>query len=325
MKLTITEPGVYDIPADTYHSDPVAIPSLSSGVAKTILERSPRHGWLKHPRLCPDYEPVNRQLFDLGRAAHGLILRDPDQRFSVIKANDYKTKAAQRARDLAYFEGRTPVLEHQLVSLRAMTEAAHAQLAVHEEMSEAFVPGLGKAEQTLIWQEPNGVWCRARLDWMPNGGNVFPDLKSTGASANPDLWGSRTLYDGGFDVQAAFYCRGIRAVLGIDDPHFRFVVVENEPPYALSVVELTPAAMAMANRKAEEAIAIFGWCQRNNRWPGYPGRVCYVDPPVWAERKWLEREERGRLVNEAGESLLKIAIDWQAPLSALPPPREDAA
>jgi hypothetical protein len=324
MKLTINEPGVYDIPADTYHSDPVATPSLSSGVAKTIIEHSPRHGWMRSPRLNPAFEPENRTLFDLGRAAHAVILGVGEE-IAIIDAPNYTTKAAQQAKQLAYLEGRTPVLKHQMASVNEMATAVRAQLDRHEEASEAFVPGLGKAEQALIWQEPNGVWCRALLDWLPNGGNVFPDLKSTGASANPDLWGTRTLYDGGFDVQAAFYCRGIRAVLGVQDPHFRFVVVENEPPYALSVIELTPAAMAMANRKAEEAIAIFGWCLANNRWPGYPSRVCYVDPPIWAERKWLEREERGRLVNEAGESLLKIAIDWQAPLAALPPPKEDAA
>lgn len=323
MKPFIDQPGVYDIPADTYHSDPVVTPSLSSGVAKTILEQSPRHGWLRHGRLNPNYEPENRTLFDKGRASHKVVLGVGEE-IAVINAPDYRTKAAQEAKQLAYLEGRTPVLAHQMATVNEMAAATRAQLDRHEEASEAFVPGLGKAEQALIWQEPNGVWCRALLDWKPNGGNVFHDLKSTGASANPDLWGSRTLYDGGFDVQAAFYCRGIRAVLGIDDPHFRFVVVENEPPYALSVVELTPAAMAMANRKAEEAIAIFGWCQRNNRWPGYPSRVCYVDPPVWAERKWLEREERGRLVNEAGESLLNIMIDWQAPL-ALPRPKDEEA
>jgi hypothetical protein len=324
MNPFIDAPGCYDIPASTYHSDPVVTPSLSSGMAKTILEQSPRHAWLNSRRLNPAFEPEHRTLFDLGHAAHAVILGAGEE-VAIIDAPNYTTKAAQQAKQLAYLEGRTPVLRHQMASVNEMAAAVRAQLDRHEEASEAFVPGLGKAEQALIWQEPNGVWCRALLDWLPNGGNVFHDLKSTGASANPDHWGSRTLYDSGFDVQAAFYCRGIRAVLGVQDPHFRFVVVENEPPYALSVVELTPAAMAMANRKAEEAVAIFGWCQRNNRWPGYPGRVCYVDPPVWAERKWLEREERGRLVNEAGESLLKIAIDWQAPLPRIAPPKEDAA
>ena len=324
MKITIDQPGVYDIPADTYHADPCPAPSLSSGVAKTILEQSPRHGWLRHPKLNPAFEPENRTLFDKGRASHKVVLGVGEE-IVVIDAPNYTTKAAQQAKQLAYLDGRTPVLKHQMATVNEMAAAVRAQLDRHEEAAEAFVPGLGKPEQALIWREGD-VWCRALLDWMPNGGNVFPDLKSTGASANPDLWGTRTLYDGGFDVQAAFYCRGIRATLGIEDPRFRFVVVENEPPYALSVVELTPAAMAMANRKAEEAIAIFGWCLRNNRWPGYPSRVCYVDPPIWAERKWLEREERTKLVSEGGESLLEIAINWQAPIPAIAPPKqEDAA
>jgi hypothetical protein len=317
--MNIRKAGVYDLSSDEYHNDPCAEPSLSSGMAKTMLEKSPRHAWMNSRRLNPNHEPENRTLFDLGRAVHSTIL-GADNDIVIVNAANYTTKAAQEAKRLAYAEGRTPVLPHQMAEINAMASAVRAQLAMHLEADEAFVPGLGKPEQTLVWQEPNGVWCRARLDWRPNGGNVFPDLKSTGASANPDLWGSRTLFDSGFDVQAAFYCRGIRAVLGVHDPHFRFVVAENEPPYALSVIELTPAAMAMASRKAEAAIDIFGWCLRNDRWPGYPARVCYVDPPAWAERKWIEREERS-----TPAALLEQSIAWQAPLPQINPPQEDAA
>lgn len=306
----IDRPGVYDLDAPTYHGDPCPAPSLSSSVAKLLLDRSPRHAWLAHPRLNPDAEPRRSRAFDLGSAAHAIILRSGEQ-LEVIDADSYRTKAAQEDRDAAYAAGKIPVLAAEREAAYAMAAAARAQLARHQEANDAFLAG--RPEQTLIWQEGE-VWCRAKLDWLPLGGNVFYDYKSTGGSANPDQWGTRQLFDLGFDIQAAFYCRGIARVLGIERPHFRFVVQEDEPPYALSVVELTPAAGDMADRKVEAAIGWWRWCLRTGKWPGYPARVAYVDPPAWAENRWIERENREALIADAGGDLRKLMLEWQAPL-----------
>lgn len=306
----IDQPGVYEIDAAVYRADPCAAPSLSSSVAKVILDRSPRHGWLMHPRLNPAAEPRRSRSFDLGSVAHALVLQSGDK-VQVIDADSYRTKAAQEQRDAAHAGGRVPVLVGEWEAACTMAAAARAQLARHQDASDAFLAG--RPEQTLIWQEGD-VWCRARLDWLPAGGNVFYDYKSTAGSANPEHWGNRQLWDLGFDVQDAFYRRGIAAALGIDKPIFRFVVQENEPPYALSVIELTPAARDMADRKAEQAIGWWRWCMRTGKWPGYPARVAYVDPPPWAENRWIERENREQLIAETGEDLRKLMIEWQAPL-----------
>lgn len=311
----IQKPGVYALTAEEYHADPVAEPSLSSSICKILLERSPRHAWLAHPRLNPHCEPIRKMQFDLGAAAHAVLLEGAAG-LAVIEAEDYKTKSAREARDAAYAAGKIPVLARQADEVEAMVWAARRQLAAHSEAREAFDPALGKPEQTLVWREGD-VWCRARLDWLPAGGNVFFDYKTTGASANPEQWGQRQLFDTGCDIQAAFYRRGIKAALGIEGAHFRFVVQETEPPYALSVVSLTPAALDMADRKVAEAIALWRWCLKRNRWPGYPSRVCYVDPPPWHERRWLEREERALLASDAGEDLRRMMIEWQAPLSGV--------
>lgn len=312
-EIQISEPGVYDLSDEAYHGDPCPEPSLSSSVAKLIINRSPYHAKLAHPRLNPNYKPENKKSFDIGSAAHALLLQKADK-MTVIDAPDFRAKAAQEARDAAYAAGMIPMLAKDKAAVQAMARSARLQLDAHEESREAFTNGL--AEQTLVWRE-GSIWCRARLDWLPLGksANVFYDLKTTGASAHPDAWGQRTLWDIGADMQVGLYRRGIKEVLGIHDSHFRFVVQETEPPYALSVIELWPEAVKMADAKAEEAIDWWGWCLKRDRWPGYPSRVAYVQAPVWQEKRFEDRQMRNRLVADGGEDIKEMMIAWQAPLA----------
>jgi len=241
-EFKITEAGVYAIDEAAYHADPCVAPSLSSSVAHILLERSPWHAWTAHPRLNPAFEPEDKTTFDLGRGAHAVMLGGPAL-IAVIDAPDWRTKDAKAARDAARAAGQTPILAHHMAEVDAMVRAGRSQIAAQSDQadSDAFMPVLGTPEQTLVWREGDS-WCRARLDWKPNAGHIFHDYKTTGASAHPDAW-VRTAYGMGADLQAGFYRRGIRAVLKIEKPEFRFVVQENTPPYALCVIALTPAGV----------------------------------------------------------------------------------
>ena len=286
-------PGVYAMPEAEYHADPCPEPSLSSHVASILLNRSPLHAWVAHPRLNPHFERVDEGKFDLGRAAHELLLCGQSC-LAIVEADDWRTKAAREARDAAYAEGKTPLLARQWADVERMAEAVQRQLAVHFEAKEAL--SNGQPEMALIWKE-GVVWCRARLDWLPNEGVIFYDLKTT-PDASPDAW-QRRLFENGADLQSGFYRRGIRAVLGIQSPRFRFVVVENEPPHAVAVFELDPAAVDLADRKAEEAIRVWGECMKTGTWPAYPPLVHYVAPPAWQMSRWEEREGRKQMVDAA--------------------------
>ncbi len=303
----ITGPGVYDIPAAAYHADPAPEPSLSASIAKVLIGRTPRHAWMKHPRLNPGFVNEHKTEFDIGTAAHALLL-EGESGVAVVDADSYRTKAAREMRDAAYAAGKTPLLPHQLVDVEAMVAAARVQLAAHE-VGDVFTDG--QPEMSLVWQE-GGIWCRCRLDWLPEAGRVFYDYKTT-TSANPDAW-QRRLFDLGYDVQAAFYLRGIHEVLGIEAAEFRFVVQEKAPPYALSVVALTPGALALGEAKVHRAIEIWRDCLRADRWPGYPADICYVDAPAWEEVRWEAAKARDAMLREAGRDPLKTMLHWQAPL-----------
>ncbi len=149
---------------------------------------------------------------------------------------------------------------------------------------------LGLPEQVLIWLE-GGVWCRARIDWLSADRLYIDDLK-TAASANPGRgFGQfgRAFWSYGYDVQSAFYRRGIRNLLGID-PTFRHVAFELSRPNALSVCQLGAAGKAVAEAKVERAIQMWGECVSANRWPGYPRFAVELDPPDY-EISALEQQE----------------------------------
>lgn len=305
--MSLTE-GIHQLGDAEYHSDPAPQPSLSSSIAKALIGQSPRHAWVAHPRLNPDHAPEESAIFDVGSAAHAVLLGKGAD-LVEIEAKDYKKKAAKTARDKARAAGHIPVLTAQMADVLAMSSAARVQLDAHEEAAGAFTDG--QPEVTLIWREGD-VWCRCRLDWLPRDRRFFDDYKTT-TDASPDTV-SRTTFGNGYDMQAAFYRRGIRKILAVPDPKFRFVVQEKAAPYALTVAALTPAALDMADRKVEAALDLWAWCLKRNEWPGYPGRTVYVDPPVWHERQWLEREERQSADAERGTDWKDKMLKWQKPL-----------
>ena len=281
----IDVPGIYQIGAAEYHRDPVGpAPSLSASIAHILLNQSAWHAWFAHPRLNPAYERQDDERFDLGTAAHAYLL-EGESGFAIIQAPDWRTKLAKDARDDARRHGKIPLLADRWGDVQGMMAAASHQLDAHEDVPRPLANGT--PEVTLIWQD-DGLWCRARLDWLHHDRRAIDDLKTTEASANPEAW-TRSLFGAGHDVQAAFYLRGLRAITG-QDASFRFVVQEAYPPYALSVIALGPEALAIGERKVAYALRLWRDCLARGVWPGYPTQTCYADAPPWEAARWLEQE-----------------------------------
>lgn len=287
-------PGIYDMPASVYHADPCSEPSLSSSIAKLICLSSPAHAREQHPRLNPAAADDEAEHFDIGTAAHAVLL-EGEAAVTIIDARDWRTNAAKDAREAARAAGRTPLLAKTWTDVQAMVAAARGQLDRHTDGGAKMFTA-GDPERTLIWQD-DGVWCRARLDWLrPDHGPfsewAIDDYKSTSASANPETW-TRTMFSTGFDLQAAWYIRGLKALTGsIADVAFRFAVQETYPPYALSVISLGPDAMTIAEKKCRYALDVWRASMEDGDWVGYPRRTCYASLPPWIEAAWLEKELR---------------------------------
>lgn len=280
--------SVLDISADAYHADPCERPSLSASIAKILCSSSPAHAKVAHPKFNPDVARKEAAHFDIGTAAHAMLLEGRDA-VAVIDADDWRTKAAKQERDEAREQGKVPLLVCQWDDVQAMVVAACEQLAAVDLEPKPFVAG--KPEQTIVWEEPNGVLCRSLIDWLHDDHSTVDDYKTTSRSASPEQW-SRSIFSFGGDIQAAFYLRGLNAVFGDAARDFRFVVQETFPPYALAVFSLAPDAFALAEAKVEYAIRKWGECLSSGSWPAYPTRVCHVEMPVWEEIRFHEREMR---------------------------------
>lgn len=284
------KPGLHDIQEADYHADNIAaVPSLSRSIAHLLCTTSPAHVWTAHPRLNPNYHPQEAEHFDIGSIAHDLLLnQDAEKRLVLVHKDDWRTKEAKEARAEARLAGNIPLLARHWDAVQAMVEAALKQLAAHDAVPPLFKDGM--AEQTLVWTEGDVV-CRARLDFLHDGPSAVDDYKTTSQSANPERW-SRSLFGNGYDLQAAFYLRGLEAVTGATDVPFRFFVQETYPPYAGSVVSLGEDVLTLAREKVEYAINLWRKCVAENNWPAYPTKVCYADLPAYEEARWLERETR---------------------------------
>ena len=283
----ITETGIYQLSMDYYQADPCPVASLSSGIAKLLVTRSPLHAWMAHPRLNPEYEKRERATFDLGSAAHSCLFEDCNS-LVVLDAADWRTKSSQEFRDNARAEGKIPILQKQFDMIHAMGIVARKVLRESADLQIDLTSG--RAEESFIWREDD-IWLRARLDWNDPALGVILDYKTLVGSANPNNM-ARYAYSMGWDVQSSFYCRGFsRLHPNAKLPKFIFIAQETDPPYAVSFVGMEGTFRALGDDKVEQAIRLWRQCMKAGKWPGYTDRVVYPDPPAWATLEWEENQE----------------------------------
>lgn len=300
----IDKPGIYrDFPSADYFADPCPEPSFSQSIGKLLIEQSPLHAKLAHPRLAPplaedaEDEPekyVKAQA--IGNVAHKLML-GRGKEVDVIDFPDFRKDAAKALRDVSLGAGRVPVLAKHTVIAQDMVDAARLQLETHEA-HDAFRSGAG--EVMLVWQE-DGIWFRQLVDWLHADLRTVDDFKTTGLSVAPHTL-DRLMSAADWPLQAAMAERGLDAL----DPknagrrRFRFIAQENKPPFALTVAQIGEGAMTMGRKRLQIAIELWTRCIRAGKWPGYTNRVVMPDYPQWAETRWLEREE----TEFSGENML---------------------
>ncbi len=279
----IDQPGVYQLSHEEYHSDPVIEPSLSRSAIKDLLYKSPAHCKHNHPHLNPNFKSDDGNgKFDMGTASHSLLLESPDSIF-VVETEDWRTKVAKEAREEARKNGQTPLLRHQFDKSQVMVDAAKWHIWDCKELGICDLVKDGKAELSYIWKEDK-TWLRARPDWISNDKKLIVDYKTTEASANPEDY-VRIALSTGLDIQQALYTRGVKAIEGTD-PKFIIVVQEAYEPFLCSFISFSPQFLDMGKSKCDYGIFLWNQCMQKNEWPGYPNRVCWIEPPAWALSSW---------------------------------------
>jgi len=279
--------SVIEVPAYAYHSDQIDPdrPSLSRSIIQTMVQKSPAHARAEHPKLNPLWSREEKKSFDVGTVAHQLLL-DGEAGVQIIQADNWKSPKTREKGEEARAHGFDPLLEHEWEQVDAMMTAVREQLDARDDDPSLFTDG--QPEVTLAWEE-NGVLCRARLDWLSTDRRTVDDFK-TSSDAEPFKFSRGSFYNHGYDLQASWYRRGVRACFGTD-PVFRLAVVEKQAPYQLIVFDAAPGVLALADAKIEWALGTWKTCLETGDWPGYPARTHSVTLPPWAEDQWWARFE----------------------------------
>jgi hypothetical protein len=293
--MKITQPGIYRglLDAD-YRRDPCPVPSFTQSLCKIIIDRSPKHAWTACESLNPDWLPDDDPKFDVGNAAHRLVLgRGKD--FEIIDFDDWRKKAAQDARHEAARAGKIAILSHQFKQAFDMAGHVSVQLHKHEDR-DAFTKG--SAEVMICWEE-DGIWFRSLIDWLHDDLRTIDDYKSSAMSMAPHVIGLRA-EAAGWDIQAAFIARGLDILdpQGAGRRRFRFIGQETQEPHALTVMHMTEPWMTMGAKKVQTGIDLWCRCMQTGRWPAYPARSQTPEYPGFKEKLWLERELSGEFEND---------------------------
>lgn len=277
----ITAPGIYDLPAEVYHADPVPGGSLSSSGARRLL---PPHCPARY-RHEQDHPRTPTAEMNLGSAAHRIVL-GAGADLVEIDAGNYRTKAAQEQRDEALADGRIPVLPHEHEQVQAMAKA----LREHETAATLLGGRAGAAEQALFWvDEPSGIWRRALLDWLPEPGPgrmILADYKTCDRADYDSA--QRAIARFGYHQQAAWYEDAVKSLGLADDAASLLVFQETAAPYLVHVVQPDPIAMRIGRTLNRQAIDTYRACVESGRWPGYGDGVSLIRLPVWTENRHLE-------------------------------------
>ncbi|MFD7109099.1 PD-(D/E)XK nuclease-like domain-containing protein [Streptomyces microflavus] len=275
LEPPVTAPVVIDgMSAEDYHADRSSI--SSTGLRKILAPGCPAQ-----LRYDLDHPQPHKREFDLGHAAHLMVLGEGPE-LEVIDAPDWKKVATRELRDLAYAEGKVPLLtkDHDMV------QAMAAAIRQHPLAGPLFTPGTGVAEQSIFWTDPaTGVRCRIRPDWLKQlpGLTLCVDYKTI-KSADPDTV-SKAIRDHAYHQQDALYTDGIWAALQPEDVRFIFVFQSKTAPYLITVRELADQDRDIGRARNERALRTYADCQATGVWPDWTGSVTdipTISMPTWA-------------------------------------------
>lgn len=271
------------VPSAQYHSDPCEFPSLSSSIAKLLLERPPYWAWAAHPKLNPDWKPAEpKSAFDIGSAAHALLLED-GAGIEMVDADNWLTKAAKEQRDALRAQGITPILTKDFDRTLEMSRIATAFLA------DYGIDIRQTDNECTMVAEVDGVLCRTRNDILTPTRII--DYKTTGVSLDAF---NKQAAKFGYDLQAAMYLQ-VAAELGEKREWF-FLVQETVAPYPVQMFKPTMEFLEVGRRKFEQALSIWHECMLIGDWPGYPKDIQMLDAMPW-DLNDLNEEHENNLLN----------------------------
>lgn len=309
-KRVIDKPGVYrDVPAEIYHGQLTPTPSISAGMAIEMEKTCPALAF-ERSYLNPAYEPPTAKHFDIGSAAHLIVLEPEDfaKRTHEIRAKDYRKEFAQIQKDHARAQGKVPLLTREIELVRNVRD----RIMTHPLTKNSFVGGT--AEQTVVARDPKtGLWLKVRPDFAPPDWSDAVDLKILD-SIHPGSV-ARKIDDFAWPMRAAFYMDTIHAATGVMPKRYWFVLCESSPPHLVDLIHLDEDALIWGRKQNRRAIDLWNKCLTDDSWPSY----AELNPrlrtlPPWAQYRLADRDGAHDFEVKPSQAQLAAAMRFQQPL-----------
>lgn len=277
--MKIENVGLLSMPADQYHAHSAV---GHSGLVRIM--RSPAHykEWADNPP-----EPTPAMVF--GTAFHTALL-EPDrfsQSYVEAPKFDRRTKEGKAAAEAweAEHAGKTALTAEQMNAIEQMVAS------VKQHAGAAGLLANGMAEMSGFWSDPEtGIECKCRPDWLAMAGETVTGIVDVKTCVDASADGfARAIATLGYDLQAAFYQDGLKAMTGRTIP-FYFAAIEKDAPYAVAAYKASEEVIEVGRAKYRGALQLLQWCRENDRWPAYQpnGEIETINLPRWAANFDLE-------------------------------------
>lgn len=252
-----------------------AAPAISQSALKTILDCPARYVWEKA-------NPVTKAAYDFGHVVHGMVL-GVGGTVARLDFPDRRTNAYKDAYAAAREAGEIPLLRDDYDRAKACADAV-----TNHPLAGPMITREGQSEVAMFWADPDtGTACKGLADRVtvtPDGTHWLIDLKTSGATVDPDAFGS-SVAKYGYHVQAAYYTDGYEAATG-ERPRFVFVAVEKTHPHLVTVAELDDEAIESGRARYKDALDIYNRCVATGTWPGYTDQIAaLITLPPWATKR----------------------------------------
>jgi len=271
--------GLLSMSAEQYHQYPAV---GHSGLVRIM--RSPAH---YQDYVANPHEPT--PAMQLGTAFHAALL-EPDrfgETFVVAPKFDRRTKEGKAAAEAWEVEnaGKTALNPEQMAAIQSMAFLVQCHTGAARLLSNGF------AEMSGFWVDPDtGIECKCRPDFLAMDGDAVTGIVDVKTCCDAGVDGfARAIATLGYDVQAAFYQDGFKALTGRTIP-FYFIAVEKEAPFAVAAYQASDEVIAVGRIKYRGALQLLKWCRDCGNWPSYQpnGEIETIDLPRWAANFDLE-------------------------------------
>jgi hypothetical protein len=188
-----------------------------------------------------------------------------DELKAAIKAADVNSQFRFKEDVYASLYGDKIILsEDQMEAVAKMRFNANLHKSARQALS------LGKAELSAFWTDPDtGIKCKCRPDFLMSNGETLTgilDVKSTLDASSSGF--SRSIGKFGYDIQAAFYIDGVKAVTGLELPFF-YLAAEKTAPHAVAMYRASDAMVETGRKKYRAALELLQWCRETGQYPAY--------------------------------------------------------